>query len=112
MCVEEFGISENMVVLPMPEHMKAKNGGYYTTKETILVDPCIVEEIQALWTMRVHTYGSCCGHGKIAASVLVDERSISIMEALNYGNACNPDKNLHEFLLKSEHGRATEQEEE
>ena len=28
------------------------------------IDDCIVEEIQKLWKLGIHTLGCCCGHGK------------------------------------------------
>lgn len=83
-CVNYFGEYSNMIVLPMPDHMKGNNGGFYTTKDTICIDPCIVDEIAFLWEQGVHTYNSCCGHGKILADVIVDNRSSNIMEKLGY----------------------------
>ena len=55
----EMGIYDNMIVVPMPEHMKSENGGFYNTKKTLAIDPCILEEILFLWDKGVHT-GSCC----------------------------------------------------
>lgn len=111
-CVNYFGEYSNMIVLSMPDHMKGNNGGFYTTKDTISIDPCIVDEIKFLWEQGVHTYHSCCGHGKIMAEVIVDNRSSDIMEKLGY----SLEKSWHEefqqkgedvdsmkWYLKSEH---------
>lgn len=103
MCVNEFGLYDNMIILPIPKHMTAENGGFYSIKTTVAIDPCIVEEIGTLWKHEIHTYGSCCGHGILKATVLVDEKSANKMTALEYENARNPDPNLFEFYLKSEH---------
>lgn len=35
----EMGIYDNMIVVPMPEHMKSENGGFYNTKKTLAIDP-------------------------------------------------------------------------
>lgn len=103
MCVNEFGIYDNMIILPIPKHMTVANEGFYSTKTTVAVDPCIVEEIKTLWEQGIHTYGSCCGHGILKASVLVDKKSVQKMMELGYEEAQNPDSNLFEFHLKSSH---------
>lgn len=44
---------ENTVQLQAPS---------WSSHETITVDRCIAEEIQALWDHGIQTCGSCCGH--------------------------------------------------
>lgn len=108
-CVEEFGIYDNMKILAMPDHMLLKNGGYYYSKDTVSIDPCIVEEIEMLWRNGVRTINSCCGHGKLRASVIVENSSEQTMIELGYevnnswheGFDC--DIFSKEWMLKSRH---------
>ena len=36
---------------------------FQNERQTICVDACIADAVQALWDAHVWTYGSCCGHG-------------------------------------------------
>lgn len=48
-----FQTYENTEALPAPG---------WSSKETITVDKCIVNEIKYLWELGIKTAGSCCGH--------------------------------------------------
>ena len=80
----ELGVYDDMVVVPTPKHMTEKYGGFYKAKKTIAIDPCILKEIELLWSKGVHTYCSCCGHNINEASVVVDKRSKDTMRTLGY----------------------------
>lgn len=53
------------------------------TKECF-VDECIASEIARLRRLGVETIASCCGHGRIRGSLIVDESSIGLMGSLGY----------------------------
>jgi len=76
------------------------------------IDRCILPEIVELWNAGIKTVASCCGHGKLAPSVVVDDASIENMRKFRYKNdpegakmreanpeSCNPDA---VFLLTSQ----------
>jgi len=39
--------------------------------KTIEIDSCIAEVINHLWTNKIDTLGSCCGHNKESPSVVI-----------------------------------------
>ena len=40
----------------------------------IFIDSCIVDDIKKLWEQGIKTVGSCCGHGKINPTVIIDTK--------------------------------------
>lgn len=53
-------------------------------KKRVAIDTCIATAIGFLWHKGVNTLGSCCGHGKLKPTVVVDNKSAKIMKALRY----------------------------
>ena len=49
--------------------VKAPN---WSGKESISIDSCIVDQIQALWDAGVVTQGCCCGHNQRECSVIIE----------------------------------------
>lgn len=78
----EIGTYQNAVILNIPNYMKIENGGYYSTKTTVSIDMCLVEEIKRLWHKKIHTMGCCCGHGKSNGyiQVLTKEDEIKMLD--------------------------------
>lgn len=54
---------------------------------TASIEPCIATAIQGLWTMGIVTVGSCCGHGAVKPSVVIEhaaadgERAVALLAA-------------------------------
>jgi hypothetical protein len=75
-----------MITVEIPEHMS----GYRQARlkaglsSIIGIDPCIFDEIKALWAKGVITYGSCCGHNLNQSMVNVADECIDTMLALGY----------------------------
>ena len=44
----------------------------YSGKQ-VLIDACIVEDVQAVWIAGFETLGSCCGHNLMPANVVVPD---------------------------------------
>lgn len=83
-CPDSFGIYQAMIVLDIPSHMLQNSGGYYSTKNKVSIDQCIVEEIKYLWENNIHTYHCCCGHGVRKGNVIVDKKDTNKMKKLGY----------------------------
>lgn len=68
------------VVLDVPEWAKTPE------RQTVAVDACIAPAVQALWSERIWTLGSCCGHGGPGRSIIVDRsdraRAASVLRAM------------------------------
>ena len=58
--------------------------GMYGMSKKVCVDKCILKEIQWLWSQNIHTFGSCCGHGKAVSMVNVGRVSVDKMIQLGY----------------------------
>lgn len=72
-CVNvEFGSYDNQVVMRHP------------SGKLVCIDTCIATEIGWLWHQGINTINSCCGHRKIAPSVIVDEKDYDKMDNLGY----------------------------
>lgn len=73
------------VVLELPENSldraRRLREGLSTS---VVVDPCIVDAIQALWGQGIETLGSCCGHNKMRAWVAVHKKDYERMFELGY----------------------------
>lgn len=78
-----MGSHEMSVVVPTPEFLRG-TFGCKTNKDAVSIDLCIVPEILWLWSKGVLTLGSCCGHGKQAATICVEDSSIATMHELGY----------------------------
>lgn len=65
-CVDvEIGGYTNQVELPTSQHMLGIGSiGCLEVRNTICVDRCIADAVQALWALGVVTTGCCCGHNK------------------------------------------------
>jgi len=91
-CVNvDFGTYANEVVIKredLPDHMKA-----YSTKTSIGIDACILDEVKGLWALGITTTWSCCGHNKELGAIGVEDSDIPKMKALGYKvwhNNCRP----------------------
>lgn len=107
-CPNQFGLYKNRVSLPIPHHMREEGGGFYTEKTYVLLDLCIAEEIQHLWDNKIHTFGSCCGHGIQPGNILVIEEDIKKMEELGYVEdkefrLKQPNHDCRNWFCKSKH---------
>lgn len=83
-CPNELGDYSKMIELKFPSHMYKNNGGYYTEKESCLVDACMVDEIKYLWEKGIVTTGCCCGHGIAEPMINVAETEVDKMVKLGY----------------------------
>lgn len=57
------------VVVTVPENIRACTDG----RETVSIDACIVDAIQALWAKGLPTLNSCCGHNRAEVSVIIPD---------------------------------------
>lgn len=53
-------------------------------RDCFKVDPCMATPLMWLWSCGVQTHGSCCGHGRLRGSVVVDSASEAIMDRLGF----------------------------
>lgn len=91
------------IVLPIPPHMSK----YSEAREkagldpTVCIDPCIVDEIQDLWSKGIITYGCCCGHNLHESFVNVDNSHVELMISLGYKMNHEDKTRKDTFKLKS-----------
>lgn len=45
-----------------------------TSRDTVCIDACIVDDIRKLWSAKVVTLNSCCGHNKVAPSIVLEDQ--------------------------------------
>ena len=57
---------------------------YDAEKRVVLIDHCLAIEINELWKRNIRTIESCCGHGKEAGYIAVDESSTPRMKIYDY----------------------------
>jgi len=91
------------IVVDIPDHM-----GEYKQRRleaglssTICIDPCIIEEIQALWRLGITTFGCCCGHNLSNPMVNVSDQDIERMLELGYLQEHHDPSRKDTFRLKS-----------
>ena len=94
-CVNvDFGTYANQVTLDVPPGMDIRcNSPDREPKVVVGVDACLADEIRYLWSLGIVTTGCCCGHGKGAPYIGVEDRFIPAMKALGYRvhhNVCRP----------------------
>lgn len=92
-CVNvQMGSFANQVVLSIPEHMKQYRDNRVADglSPNVCIDRCIAEEIKHLWSLGIHTRGSCCGHNKQSGMINVADESINKMFILGYKEYPNP----------------------
>ena len=53
-------------------------------RDSVIVDACLADEIEDLWSKGIKTTGCCCGHGEELGSILVTNDCIPMMEELGY----------------------------
>lgn len=91
-CTCDPGLMDNLpariarqVILELPDNSldraRRLREGLSTS---IVVDPCIVDAVQALWVQGIETLGSCCGHNKMRAWVAVHKKDYERMFELGY----------------------------
>lgn len=69
--------------------------------QRIKVDRCIAEEIKWLNAQDVRTEGCCCGHGREAASAIIQPSSVKRATELGYEpEICGP---THRWEIKLKH---------
>lgn len=61
-------------------------------KLSIVVDECLANEIEFLWSRGIKTTGCCCGHGISLGFIQVREEYIEVMEYLGYVHYIYPEK--------------------
>lgn len=71
-------------ILYPPKNFIKKNCDIKEYKTNILVDECLSEEIESLWSNGIRTTGCCCGHGKYLGFINVRKDDIDKMECLGY----------------------------
>lgn len=98
-CVDvDFGTYKNTVQMKAPFYVKGCDGKIKAHSPWVCIDTCIATAIGFLWHQGIITLNSCCGHGKISASVIVDDDSVQDM--IDMGYEFNTLKNnLKEFLI-------------
>ena len=74
----DFGTYEAAVCVVLPCEARVGNQMVAT------IDVCILPEIKALWDRGIPTVASCCGHNRIAGSIIVPEEYAGRMDALGY----------------------------
>lgn len=48
------------------------------SKTSIVVDACIADVIEHLWKNSIITLGCCCGHGKQAPSIILQDKASQV----------------------------------
>ena len=93
---------DQMVCFEIPAHMNSYKEARLKAglSSGVCIDPCIVDEIQYLWSLGVITYGSCCGHNKLEPMVNVDDKNIEQMLNLGYVQNHPDPKRKDTFKLK------------
>lgn len=88
----EMGSYANAVCIQIPEHMRQyrENRLAAGLSGKISIDACILEEIQRLWSLGIHTRGCCCGHNQVSGMINVADESIDKMFELGYKEYPNP----------------------
>lgn len=62
--------SYNLRVGTVPERVLPAPA--WSSRDSICVDGCIADTIQALWAANIRTYGCCCGHnGRVSEQPVV-----------------------------------------
>lgn len=56
----------------------------WSSKPTLCIDSCILDEVLWLWEYGIITNGSCCGHNIVHPYIGVDISSVQKMSELNY----------------------------
>lgn len=92
-----------MITLPIPPHMQSYREAREEAGLTplISIDPCIVDEIQELWSKGIVTYGSCCGHNLFNSMVNVREDQSGLMLEMGYVMDHPDPARVDTFKLKS-----------
>ncbi|SET85022.1 hypothetical protein SAMN05216389_14010 [Oceanobacillus limi] len=85
------GNYKNQIEVDTPKHMKGMGSiGWYTFRETLCIDACLLGEIQDLWNKGIATTGCCCGHNQIQGYIGVIDEHIPRMKELGYKVQFNP----------------------
>lgn len=66
-----WGIGEDRSVMLDP----MKYFDFCDSPDPIPVDPCIADDVAALWDAKIWTIGSCCGHNTNPPSVVLSSES-------------------------------------
>lgn len=64
----EFGTYERTVGMKCP--FIETNDGW------VCIDICIARAIAEMWALGIKTLNSCCGHGKLEPTVIVDMKNV------------------------------------
>jgi hypothetical protein len=79
----------------------------YETKTEVMIDKCVVPEIEYLWSLGIRTYGCCCGHGKQVAMVNVHPDDAQKMLEMDYIGGLNKFGAMT-FAMKTQQGSTLE----
>jgi hypothetical protein len=93
----EFGSYDNTVEM-IPPFVLYDILGNKKDVWFVSVDTCIASDIGYLWRQGVVTENSCCGHGRVRASVVVHPDSIDKMHELGYGQIPDAEPECTFFL--------------
>lgn len=70
-----IGSHDVAVEVQTPPHMRALGRiGCYEFRDTLSIDICVLDLLQALWDRGVVTLGSCCGHNIMDGEIIVWQR--------------------------------------
>lgn len=83
------------VTLYPPKNFLKRNV-YEGYLDSVVVDACLAEEIEELWSKGIRTTGCCCGHGKHIGNICVGYECIPVMKDLGYVNAVFEEISLEE----------------
>lgn len=64
----------------------------YRNGDQMGVDPCLADTLLGLWARNVRTLGSCCGHGRIPPSLVLDGFEFQAQHARAVLNDIDPSR--------------------
>lgn len=99
----EYQTYSNTVGMKAPFDLSHRDDGWVT------IDTCIATEIGYLWNNGVITLGSCCGHQKTDANVVVHPESYKAMEEIGYSDYADAPNGVRIYLLKTGHSGTNEE---
>ena len=94
-CSSNFGLYKNQISVRPPDEWQSR-------KKFFSLDPCIAGEVVGLIAQGIRTVASCCGHGRIAPTIIVatysDRQAMLELGYYPYKGKCAA---LHVFEAKS-----------
>lgn len=94
-CDKYFGEHKEVIDIKTPYW-------WTSSREFFSVDICIAAEVVDLISKGIRTMASCCGHGRLKPSIIVDTRKDAIkMKKMGYKLYPGFEWEKHAFILKS-----------